>query len=109
MFEAYPLRGSIGNADMIFRVSRKLTGPWSRAVVIYSKLFDQTPNDNDIIVYAGKYHPELTGAAFIFTYATNTINPETLWKNQSIYYPRFLKIDNESFIDTMVKELPPEK
>ena len=105
MFQAYPQNGFIGNANMVYRVSRALTGPWSNQIVLYEKLYRDIPCPEDIMIYAGKYHPELTGAGFVFTYATNTTNPNTLWNWSNIYYPRFLKIDSKSFIEKLKQKL----
>ena len=105
MFEAYPENGFIGNANMVYRVSKTLTGPWSEQVVLYKKLCRDNPCPEDIMVYAGKYHPELTGADFVFTFATNTQSLETLWNWPNIYYPRFLKMDSESFIEQLKQQL----
>jgi hypothetical protein len=43
------------------------------------------------MIYAGKAHPELTGADLVVTYATNT-DWERCLDDPSLYYPRFLKV-----------------
>lgn len=101
MFQAYPLDGYIGNSDLVARVSTSLTGPWSEMFIVYSKLYREKSCPKDIMVYAGKYHPELVGSNYIFTYATNTQSMETLWNYQTIYYPSFLKMDETSFISKL--------
>ena len=105
MFQAYPQNGFIGNANLVYRVSRALTGPWSEQIVLYEKLFRDKLFPKDLMVYAGKYHPELTGADFIFTYATNTQNLKTLLESDDLYYPCFLKVDNKYFIEKLKMEL----
>ena len=100
MVQAYPQNGFMGNANMVYRVSSSLTGPWSEPqTVLYEKLCRDNPAPKDLMVYAGKYHPELTGADLIFTYATNTQDIDTLWPWPNIYYPRFLKMDGKSSIE----------
>lgn len=105
MFQAYPQNGYIGNANLVARVSKSLTGPWSKMFVIYQKLYRKKSCPKDIMVYAGKYHPELTGASYVFTYATNTQTMETLWDHQTIYYPSFLKITDTSFLSKLRNRL----
>ena len=101
MFQAYPQNGFFGNANMVYRVSRSLTGPWSEQFVLYEKLCRDNPCPKDIVVYAGKYHPELTGVDFVFTYAANVMNSKALWNWQSIYYPRFLKMNSKTFLEQL--------
>ena len=45
----------------------------------------------DAFVYAGKAHPQLTGADVVATYASNATVDVTL-KDDSLYYPRFARI-----------------
>jgi len=101
MVQAYPQNGFMGNADMVYRISSALTGPWSEQTVLYERLCRDNTAPEDLMVYAGKYHPELTGADFIFTYATNTQDIDTLWPWPNIYYPRFLKMDSKSFVEKL--------
>jgi hypothetical protein len=44
------------------------------------------------MIYAGKAHPELTGADLILTYATNTFKFEEYFTDSLIYYPRFVRL-----------------
>lgn len=104
MTEAYPSNGSIGNSDLICRVSKSLVGPWSEKINIYKTLCRSNPKPKGLMVYAGKYHPELTGADMIFTYATNVSDINDLYSYKNIYYPRFLKADNK-LIELLSKHL----
>ncbi len=45
------------------------------------------------LVYAAKSHPELTGAEYVVTYASNSTDFATLVNDLSLYFPRFVKID----------------
>jgi hypothetical protein len=85
----------VGNADLVCRTSKSLTGPWSKQYTLYKNLYRVEDKPEDLNVYAGKLHPELTddnSDDLIFTYATNTQKLETLWDRNEIYYPRFLKL-----------------
>ena len=43
-------------------------------------------------VYAGKAHPELTGAPLVATYASNAFDFATVVADMSLYYPRFVRL-----------------
>ncbi|HJO92627.1 MAG TPA: hypothetical protein QF753_04435 [Victivallales bacterium] len=86
-----------GNADLSYRISDSLTGPWSDLTVFYHNLCRDNPKPNELMVYAGKLHPELIGGNYIFTFATNTQHIEALWDQPELYYPRFLKLDANIF------------
>ena len=91
--------GEPGNSNLVCRVSKALTGPWSEQRIIYENLYRVKPAPKDLNIYAGKYHPELKGAEVIFTFASNTQSLATLWKWQNIYWPSFLKMDKKSFLE----------
>lgn len=76
-------------ADIMMRAAPSLTGPWSDLRMLYRPAEYYRPN---IMIYAGKAHPELTGADMILTYATNTFDSEELVKDSLIYYPRFVRL-----------------
>jgi hypothetical protein len=44
----------------------------------------------DIMIYAAKAHPELSGADLLLTYATNSFRPQQ--GDSLTYYPRFLRL-----------------
>jgi len=70
------------------RWADRLTGPWSAVQTFYRPEAVGRPAT---LVYAGKSHPECAGAAFVFTYAVNVLDAETLLRDKSLYYPEFLK------------------
>lgn len=77
-----------GAADMAVRWANSLTGPWSVVQRFYR------PSESgraDAFVYAGKSHPELTGADLVLTYVANSMNFGQLISDTNIYYPRFLR------------------
>jgi hypothetical protein len=46
----------------------------------------------NVIIYAAKAHPELSGADLIITYNTNAPT-ETIIADTTIYYPRLVRFD----------------
>jgi hypothetical protein len=87
-FLAVHTRG-FGSADLTMRAARELTGSWTSPRMIYRPPEYHRPN---IMIYAGKAHPQLDGADLVLTYATNTFSfPEHL-TNELSYYPRFVRL-----------------
>ena len=78
-----------GRADLMMRASPTLTGPWSQAHMIYRPPEYYRPN---IMIYAAKAHPHLTGADLALTYATNTFELSEHLTDDLIYYPRFVRL-----------------
>ncbi|MBE3143351.1 MAG: DUF4185 domain-containing protein [Planctomycetes bacterium] len=78
-----------GAADILMRAAPSFTGPWSDLRMVYRPPEYYIPN---IMIYAGKAHPELTGADLILTYATNTFKFEEQLTDSLIYYPRFVRL-----------------
>ena len=73
---------------LFFRRSARLTGPWSKPRSLYRPITDP----QNILIYAGKAHPELKGADLACTYALNSMDYKRLLADRTIYYPRFLKV-----------------
>jgi hypothetical protein len=78
-----------GAADAVMRAAPGLTGPWSEPRMLYRPPEYYRPN---VMIYATKAHPELTGADLILTYATNTFNFGEQVTDSLIYYPRFVRL-----------------
>ena len=78
-----------GPADIMMRAAPAFTGPWSELRMVYRPPEYYRPG---IMIYAGKAHPELTGADLILTYATNTFKFEEQLSDSLIYYPRFIRL-----------------
>jgi hypothetical protein len=77
-----------GAADIVMRHAKVLQGPWSKS----QKIFRPPESDGaDPFVYAGKSHPELTGADLIVTYVANGVD-QKLANDMSIYRPRFVRL-----------------
>lgn len=77
-----------GAADIALRSSAAIGREWAPAVPVFRpKEFDR-PN---IMIYAAKLHPQLTGADTVLTYATNTFEFAEHFSDPGIYYPRFVR------------------
>ncbi|MHB8718352.1 MAG: hypothetical protein ACYDAC_05620 [Candidatus Dormibacteria bacterium] len=67
------------------RYATHLQGPWSRPERLL------TPRvASDVIVYAGKAHPQLRGPGLVCTYATIARTADRALDDESLYYPRFV-------------------
>lgn len=65
-------------------------GPWSAPVPAY------TPPESGregVIAYAGKAHPELLGGDLVITYATIALTRDATLADDSVYWPRFARVD----------------
>ena len=78
-----------GQAVLTMRASPTLTGPWSAPHTFYRPPEHHQPN---VMVYAGKAHPQLSGADLVVTYATNTGNFSEHLTNPLSYYPHFVRL-----------------
>lgn len=62
-------------------------GPWSDPVRVF------TPRvARDVLVYAGKAHPQLAGEGLICTYAQIALKADRTLGDDTLYYPRFVHI-----------------
>jgi hypothetical protein len=77
-------------ADLTIRWSERPEGPWTDPVVIHRIPESERPG---VMGYAGKAHPQLAGADLIVTYASNGRTAEVALEDESIYYPRFVRVD----------------
>jgi len=78
-----------GPADVMLRTAPTLTGPWTAPRLLYRPPEYYRPN---VMIYAAKAHPELTGADMVLTYANNTFEFGDQLSDSVIYYPRFLRM-----------------
>jgi hypothetical protein len=79
-----------GAATLDVRTSPSLTGPWGSLSAVY---MPPEATRSGILIYAGKSHPELLGASVVATYATNDSAFATLVADQTLYFPRFVRMD----------------
>jgi hypothetical protein len=78
-----------GPADIMLRAAPALTGPWTAPRMVYRPPEYYAP---DIMIYAAKAHPELTGADLVLTYATNSFDFGRHLSDGLLYYPRFVRL-----------------
>lgn len=78
-----------GRADVVMRASPSLTGPWSAPRMLY-----RPPEfyQSNIMIYAAKAHPQLSGSDLVVTYATNTFEFGEHLTNSKMYYPHFVRL-----------------
>jgi hypothetical protein len=77
-----------GPADLGFRLAETPVGAWTPIELFYRPEEVETRN---ILIYAAKAHPHLSGADLVLTYATNTYPFARLIRSDELYYPRFLR------------------
>jgi hypothetical protein len=77
-----------GSSEIVMRIAKILQGPWSAPQTLYRPPESDAPNP---FVYAGKSHPELTGADLVVTYAANGPDQIVL-QDLSLYFPRFVRV-----------------
>ena len=78
-----------GAAIVAMRSAGRLTGPWSAPRAIFTPPEKNRPR---IMIYAAKAHPELTGSDLVLTYATNSFELADVIQDQTLYYPRFVRL-----------------
>lgn len=78
-----------GATTLAIATAPLLIGPWSQPVEVF-----RPPESSraGAFVYAGKAHPELSGADLVATYAANSFDFEELVRDTSLYYPRFVRV-----------------
>lgn len=82
---------SFNDPCLIYRTSRRLTGPWSKKEKFYRPPETDSPG---LLVYAGKAHGWLKGADLLCTYNVNSLDLERLLTDNDLYYPVFVKISH---------------
>lgn len=82
-----------GATEIALRTAPSVDGPWSAMRDFYHP---PESDRSDTLVYAGKAHPELEGADLIVTYAANSTDFGTLLSDESLYYPRFVRVTYDS-------------
>ena len=78
-----------GAADVAVRSAGEISGPWSDARMLYRPPEFYRKN---IMIYAGKAHPQLRGADLVLTYATNSFDFAEQFADSLLYYPRFVRL-----------------
>lgn len=78
-----------GKARLAIRTSPSLSAQWSTLKTIFDPPENGRPN---VMIYAGKAHPQLEGADLVLTYATNTTEFSEHISDSEIYYPHFVRL-----------------
>lgn len=78
-----------GVGAIALRFAPALTGPWSAPREVFRPPEAVT---RGVLCYAGKAHPELVGADLVVTYACNATDPTALLADETLYYPRFVRV-----------------
>ena len=78
------------DAAVNVRFAERPEGPWSDRQPAYR--IPEGARD-DAFVYAGKAHPELLGDGLVVTYASNGKDLAKLYHDESLYYPRFARLE----------------
>lgn len=76
-------------ARLRLRWADRPEGPWSDPVDVFQPDEHTRP---DVLLYAGKSHPQLAGSALITTYASNGLTCDLTLRDDTIYYPRFVRL-----------------
>jgi len=79
-----------GSTTIAIATAPALTGPWSAFTPVYRPPESSRPG---VLVYAAKSHPELAGAQYVVTYATNSMDLATLANDLGLYFPRFVRVN----------------
>jgi hypothetical protein len=77
-----------GKAKVGYRLASQLQGPWSDPVIFYEPNLE----DHQEFVYSANAHPKLSEDGIIITYNVNNFDFGKLVNNESIYFPRFIKL-----------------
>ena len=76
------------------RRARALWGPWSRLRGVFRP--DQVVAlDRRSFIYSAKAHPEIKTDGLAVTYCTNSFDLGTLVDDKTLYFPRFIRLQNK--------------
>lgn len=78
-----------GGTNVVVRTAPALEGPWSAPQVVCRPAESDRPG---ILVYAAKGHPALAADGLAVTYCTNHTDFATVIADETLYYPRFLRL-----------------
>ncbi len=85
-----------GATDLALRTAPAPEGPWSEPRVVF-----RPPESglDGLFVYAGKAHPQLSGGDLIATYASNAWDFGRAVADETLYFPRFVRVSRLPFVD----------
>jgi Domain of unknown function (DUF4185) len=78
-----------GEAKIGIRMSDSLQGPWTEPYMFYTPEY---PGVKKPLIYSAKSHPELHADGIYITYIVNSFDFAELTENQTIYFPKFIRI-----------------
>lgn len=79
-----------GATRLALRTAPAPEGPWTAPCAVFQPVESSAKG---AFVYAGKGHPELTGADVVATYAANSLDGNKVLTDMSLYFPRFVKVN----------------
>jgi hypothetical protein len=77
-----------GKSPVGYRLAEHLQGPWSAPVIFYTPKLNHEKDFN----YTANAHPELKSDEIIITYNINNFDFSQLVNDESIYFPRLVKL-----------------
>jgi hypothetical protein len=80
---------AFGASDVALRSGAAIGGEWSPPVPVHRPAEFDRPN---VMIYAAKLHPQLSGADMVLTYATNSFEFAEHFSDPGIYYPKFVRL-----------------
>lgn len=79
--------------EIVLRVACKPWGPWGPETHVY----DAPEHGGGLVSYNAHAHEQFTeGGQLLISYDVNTLHPGDLWKDVTIYRPRFLRLQFQS-------------
>lgn len=77
-----------GKARLGYRLASRPQGPWTDSVLFYEPILEE----HQEFVYSANTHPELLTDGILITYNVNSYDFGKLVNNESIYFPRFIRL-----------------
>jgi len=77
-----------GATKVAIRTAPSPQGPWTSPCAAFTP---PEASRSNVIEYAAKAHPELSGGSLVITYATNSTDLATVASDMTIYFPRFVR------------------
>ncbi len=78
-----------GEAEIAIRMADSLQGPWTDPYMLCKPTY---PGVKQGFMYSVKAHPELDKGSIMVTYNVNSSDFGELLNNQSIYFPKFVRV-----------------
>ena len=82
-----------GEASIGIRMADSIHGKWTEPYMIYKPVY---PVIKKPFMYAAKAHPEIHGDGIYITYNVNSFDFDEVLENQTIYFPKIIKVRIET-------------